>query len=148
MAFMAKGALAAGLLALSATGLAADDFPSRALRVVVPYAAGGPSDTGARSSARKTYALKSLVGRLKLKAVIAGMLTSNKPFMRTPKCEDAAPWTHALRIAMRGTPAAVHERDAYEFWLAMLPPRTPRGVVVVDPPYEQTDERARITVRR
>jgi 23S rRNA (adenine2030-N6)-methyltransferase len=52
---------------------------------------------------------------------------------------------HALRGAMRGTPAAVHERDAYEFWLAMVPPRTPRGVVVVDPPYEQTDERARIT---
>jgi 23S rRNA (adenine2030-N6)-methyltransferase len=55
--------------------------------------------------------------------------------------EDA----HALRGAMRGTPAAVHERDAYELWLAMLPTRTPRGVVVVDPPYEQTDERARIT---
>ncbi len=52
----------------------------------------------------------------------------------------------ALRSAMRGTSAAVHERDAYELWLAMLPPRTPRGVVVVDPPYEQTDERARITV--
>jgi 23S rRNA (adenine2030-N6)-methyltransferase len=51
----------------------------------------------------------------------------------------------ALRGVMRGTIAAVHERDAYEFWLAMLPPRTPRGVVVVDPPYEQTDERARIT---
>ncbi len=55
--------------------------------------------------------------------------------------EDA----YALRGAMRGTPAAVHERDAYELWLAMLPPRSPRGVVVVDPPYEQTDERARIT---
>jgi len=55
--------------------------------------------------------------------------------------EDAA----ALRGAMRGTPAAVHERDAYELWLAMLPTRTARGVVVVDPPYEQTDERARIT---
>ena len=55
--------------------------------------------------------------------------------------EDA----YALRGAMRGTSAAVHERDAYELWLAMLPPRTPRGVVVVDPPYEQTDERARIT---
>ena len=55
--------------------------------------------------------------------------------------EDA----YALRGAMRGTPAAVHERDAYELWLALLPPRTPRGVVVVDPPYEQTDERARIT---
>lgn len=50
-----------------------------------------------------------------------------------------------LRAVMRGTPAAVHERDAYELWLALLPTRTPRGVVVVDPPYEQTDERARIT---
>ncbi|WP_088306614.1 23S rRNA (adenine(2030)-N(6))-methyltransferase RlmJ [Novosphingobium sp. B 225] len=55
--------------------------------------------------------------------------------------EDA----HSLRGAMRGTSAAVHERDAYELWLALLPPRTPRGVVVVDPPYEQTDERTRIT---
>ncbi len=55
--------------------------------------------------------------------------------------EDA----RSLRRAMRGTPAAVHERDAYELWLAMLPTRTPRGVVVVDPPYEQTDERARIS---
>lgn len=51
----------------------------------------------------------------------------------------------ALRSAMRDTPAAVHQRDAYELWLAMVPPRSPRGVVVVDPPYEQTDERARIT---
>lgn len=55
--------------------------------------------------------------------------------------EDA----YALRGVMRDTSAAVHERDAYELWLAMLPTRTPRGVVVVDPPYEQTDERARIT---
>ena len=52
---------------------------------------------------------------------------------------------YALRGAMRDTPAAVHERDAYELWLALLPPRTARGVVVVDPPYEQTDERERIT---
>jgi len=55
--------------------------------------------------------------------------------------EDA----YTLRQVMRGAGAAVHERDAYELWLAMLPPRTPRGVMVVDPPYEQTDERARIT---
>lgn len=55
--------------------------------------------------------------------------------------EDA----YALRGAMRDTSAAVHERDAYELWLAMVPPRSSRGVVVVDPPYEQTDERARIT---
>jgi 23S rRNA (adenine2030-N6)-methyltransferase len=55
--------------------------------------------------------------------------------------EDA----RTLRRVMRDTSAAVHERDAYEFWLAMVPPRSSRGVVVVDPPYEQTDERARIT---
>ena len=55
--------------------------------------------------------------------------------------EDA----RALRAAMRDTPAAIHQRDAYELWLALLPTRTPRGAVVVDPPYEQTDERARIT---
>lgn len=55
--------------------------------------------------------------------------------------EDA----HTLRGVMRGTCAAVHERDAYELWLAMLPPRTSRGVVLVDPPFEQTDERTRIT---
>lgn len=55
--------------------------------------------------------------------------------------EDA----YALRGAMRDTSAAVHQRDAYELWLAMLPPRTARGVVVVDPPYEQIDERAGIT---
>ncbi|WP_155647329.1 23S rRNA (adenine(2030)-N(6))-methyltransferase RlmJ, partial [Erythrobacter donghaensis] len=42
-------------------------------------------------------------------------------------------------------PAAIHTRDAYELWPALLPTRTPRGVVVVDPPYEATDERARIT---
>ena len=59
--------------------------------------------------------------------------------------EKHAQDVRALRGVMRGTSAAVHERDAYEFWLAMLPPRTPRGVVLVDPPYEQTDERARIT---
>ncbi len=55
--------------------------------------------------------------------------------------EDAG----ALRQAMRAAPAAIHQRDAYELWLALLPTRTPRGVVVVDPPYEVTDERERIT---
>jgi 23S rRNA (adenine2030-N6)-methyltransferase len=55
--------------------------------------------------------------------------------------EDA----RSLRAAMRGSLAAVHQRDAYELWLALLPTRTPRGLVVVDPPYEQTDERTRIT---
>jgi 23S rRNA (adenine2030-N6)-methyltransferase len=59
--------------------------------------------------------------------------------------EKHAQDAYTLRGVMRDTSAAVHERDAYELWLAMLPPRTARGVVLVDPPYEQPDERARIT---
>ena len=51
MRSMAKALLAA-TLAVAGAGLArADEFPNRALRVVVPYAAGGPSDTGARFAA-------------------------------------------------------------------------------------------------
>lgn len=50
---------------------------------------------GALGAAITGLSLSATVGR----GVIAGLLTSNKPFMRTPKCEDTAPWTHALRIA-------------------------------------------------
>ena len=38
-------------LLLTTTNVLADDFPSRPLRVLVPYAAGGPSDTGTRLAA-------------------------------------------------------------------------------------------------
>src|SRR5262249_44740336 len=48
---MAKALLVA-MIALATVGPAiADDFPSRPLRVIVPYAAGGPSDTGSRFAA-------------------------------------------------------------------------------------------------
>jgi hypothetical protein len=33
------------------------------------------------------------------KGVILGLFTSSSPFLRTPKCEDSAPWTHAIKIA-------------------------------------------------
>ncbi len=74
--------------------------------------------------------------------ILAQLLRPQDLLILNEKHPDDA---YTLRGAMRGTPAAVHERDAYELWLAMVPPRTPRGVVVVDPPYEQPDERARIT---
>jgi hypothetical protein len=36
-------------------------------------------------------------------AVIAGLLTSNAPFLRTPKCEGTAPWRTALKLARTET---------------------------------------------
>jgi 23S rRNA (adenine2030-N6)-methyltransferase len=74
--------------------------------------------------------------------ILAQLLRPQDVLILNEKHPDDA---RALRGTMRGTSAAVHQRDAYELWLALLPPRTPRGLVLVDPPYEQTDERARIT---
>lgn len=49
MGLLTKGLGAAlGLAIASQAAMAADDYPSRAIRVLVPYAAGGSSDTGAR----------------------------------------------------------------------------------------------------
>jgi len=74
--------------------------------------------------------------------ILAQLLRSQDLLILNEKhAQDA----YTLRGVMRGTSAAVHERDAYELWLALLPPRSPRGVVVVDPPYEQLNERELIT---
>ncbi len=48
---LTKALLAATLALASAGPASADEFPSHPLRVIVPYAAGGPSDTGARFAA-------------------------------------------------------------------------------------------------
>ena len=50
MASAATGLLTAMALAIATTA-AAQDYPSRPVRIVVPYAAGGPSDTGTRLAA-------------------------------------------------------------------------------------------------
>lgn len=42
------GFIAAGALALAATGAFAQDYPNRAVTVIVPFAAGGPTDVAAR----------------------------------------------------------------------------------------------------
>ena len=31
--------------------------------------------------------------------MIAGLFTSSKPFLRTPKCESSAPWTQIFKVA-------------------------------------------------
>lgn len=74
--------------------------------------------------------------------ILAGLLREQDVLVLNEKHPEDA---RALRAAMRGTQAAIHQRDAYELWLALLPTRTPRGLVVVDPPYEQTGERTQIT---
>lgn len=56
--------------------------------------------------------------------------------------EDAA----ALRRLFRADPqVAVHHRDGYEALGALLPPAERRGLVLVDPAFEVTDEFARMT---
>ncbi len=37
-----------------------------------------------------------------------------------------------------------HQRDAYEFLLALLPPKQKRGLVIIDPPFEKEDEFKRL----
>ncbi len=54
---------------------------------------------GAVAAALTGLSLSYTVG----KGVLTGLFTSSKPFLRTPKCEDAAPWTRALRIAATET---------------------------------------------
>jgi len=52
MRFLAKTLVAVAVLISAAQETAtAEDFPNRPIRVLVPYAAGGPSDTGARLAA-------------------------------------------------------------------------------------------------
>ena len=50
---------------------------------------------GALASAITGLSLSYTVG----KGVIAGLFTSSKPFLRTPKCEDSAPWTQIFKVA-------------------------------------------------
>jgi len=47
----------------------------------------------------------------------------------------------ALKNALyRDRRAQVHERDGHEALLALIPPKEKRGLVLIDPPYEQPDE--------
>lgn len=56
---------------------------------------------------------------------------------------------HGEVTALRALTAAdrraqVHERDGHEALVALVPPKEKRGLVLVDPPYEQPDEYARL----
>ncbi|MCC7485898.1 MAG: glycosyltransferase [Burkholderiales bacterium] len=59
----------------------------------------GTGYAGAVATAATGLALACTVG----KAVVAGLCTSSRPFLRTPKCEHAAPLLRALREAAAET---------------------------------------------
>jgi 23S rRNA (adenine2030-N6)-methyltransferase len=60
---------------------------------------------------------------------------------RAVLCELEPHEAQALRTEVHGDRrAAVHERDGYEALGAFLPPRERRGLVLVDPPYEDPGE--------
>ena len=55
--------------------------------------------------------------------------------------EDAAPLRRRFR---HDAQTAVHLRDGYEAIGALLPPALKRALVLIDPPYEATDEASRV----
>ena len=61
-------------------------------------------------------------------------------------CCELHPEDHAaLRRAFRGDPlVSVHRRDGYAAVRALLPPSQRRGLVLIDPPYEDPGEAARV----
>ena len=48
------------------------------------------------------------------------------------------------RYFARDPMVAVHHRDGYEAFRALLPPKEKRGLILIDPPFEQPDEFARL----
>ncbi len=64
-----------------------------------------------------------------------------RPQDRAAFCETLAAAAHELRDGFEADErVAVHERDGYEALKALLPPSERRGVVLVDPPFEQPGE--------
>lgn len=62
-----------------------------------------------------------------------------RPQDRHVLCELHPEEAAALRAALSGE-AQVHQRDGFASFAALLPPSTGRGLVLLDPPYEQPDE--------
>ena len=60
-------------------------------------------------------------------------------------CETQDEETALLRAALRGDPRAhVHQRDGYAALKALLPPAERRGLVLIDPPFEQQAQEFRV----
>lgn len=76
-------------------------------------------------------------------AIVEALL---RPQDRLICCELHPEDFSACRANFRGNrQVAVHLRDGYEAIGAFLPPKEKRALVLIDPPYEQTDEFSRLT---
>lgn len=76
-------------------------------------------------------------------AIAAALL---RPQDRLVACELHPEDAAQLRRNMRGTPNSfIHERDGYEALAAFLPPPEKRALVLIDPPFEKTDEFTTLT---
>jgi len=70
--------------------------------------------------------------------IVAAMMRAGD---RAAFCELQGPEADALRREFRGNArVGVHLRDGYESLRALVPPPEKRGLVLIDPPYEETDE--------
>jgi len=82
------------LTALSSVALTL--FTIKTVKTIWLYRAKvGTGALGAVGAALTGLSLAYTVGQ----GVLSGLFTSSKPFLRTPKCEGTAPWTHALKLA-------------------------------------------------
>ena len=71
-----------------------------------------------------------------------------RPDDRLACCEAHPEDVAALRRLFRhDRQVAVHQRDAWEALKALLPPTQKRGLVLIDPPYEEPREFARVAAR-
>ena len=71
-------------------------------------------------------------------AIAAALLREND---RLIACELHPEDATSLKLAFWNRPGvAVHERDGYEALRAFLPPPERRGLILIDPPFERTDE--------
>jgi 23S rRNA (adenine2030-N6)-methyltransferase len=72
-------------------------------------------------------------------------LATMRPQDRAVLAELQHSEANALRAAVaRDRRAQVHERDGHEALIALTPPREKRGLVLIDPPYEQPNEYERL----
>jgi 23S rRNA (adenine2030-N6)-methyltransferase len=66
-----------------------------------------------------------------------------RPQDRLVACELHGPTCAELRATMEGFPAQIHQRDGYQALIALTPPAEPRGLALIDPPFERPDDLTR-----